>query len=228
MSTYVPADISGYLDLVPSANQKPKFLAVLSALLQPLADQQAVLESMPSGVFDIDTAVGQQLDMIGEWIGVTRNLRVPLTGIFFSFDAAGLGFDQGLWQSQYIPSDGLEQLPDAQYRLVLKTKIANNQWDGSLSQAYAIFNELFSGSAFTPFIKDNGDLTMEMGLAGGLVDPLTFALLTQGYLDLKPAGVTMVDYITPSVAGPIFAFDMNTSLFAGWDTGAWSTHTLPA
>lgn len=225
MSGYVPADISAYLALVPSANQKPKFLAVVAALVQPFADMQALVSQMPFPIFDLDEAEGEQLDMLGEWIGVTRDLEVPLTNVFFSFDTAGLGFDEGVWESPFTPSDGLEQLPDAQYLLVLKMKILNNSWDGSLQGAYTIIDLLFAGSAFTPFIKDNGDMTMEMGLSVGLVDPISFALLTQGYLDLRPSTVQMLDYITPSVAGPIFAFDLSTPLFAGFDTGAWGTIT---
>ncbi|OYV51320.1 MAG: hypothetical protein B7X10_00805 [Burkholderiales bacterium 21-58-4] len=225
MSGYVPANISGYLALVPSANQKPKFLAVLSAVIQPFADMQSLCSTMPSPVFDLDYAVGQQLDMLGEWIGVTRNLEVPLTGVFFSLDTAGLGLDEGILFGPYTPSDGLEQLPDEQYRLVLRVKIANNHWDGSLEGAYTLLNALFAGKVFTPFIQDLGDMTMSMGLAGGLVDPVSFALLTQGYLDLKPMGVTMVSYITPSVSGPIFALDLENTLFAGLDVGALATIT---
>lgn len=221
-------DITPYTGLITSAHaDKPRFTALVAALVQPLADIQSLVGSLP-GAFDLDAAVGQQLDMVGQWVGVTRNLKTPITGVFFSFDTAGVGFDQGIWWTPYTPSDGLEALPDEQYRLLLRARILDNNWDGSLAQAYAIYDALFADSPYTPFIEDYGNLSMAIGLAGQVPDALTLAMLTQGLLNARPAGVRITYYYTSSANAPIFAFDISNSIFAGFDTGAWALPHTPA
>lgn len=220
------SDVTQYTGLITSEHaSKPKFSALVAALSQPLADAAALAKSM-STIFDVDTAVGQQLDFVGQWVGLTRNLRVPITGVFFSLDIYP-GVDQGIVWTTFTPTSGLEQLPDEQYRVALKARILNNQWNGSLSQAYQIYNTLFSSSSYVPFIQDNGDLTIYIGLAGKIPDALTLAMLTQGMLDVRPAGVQVVAYVTPSANAPIFALDIQNANFAGVDYGAVAVFNSP-
>lgn len=220
------ADISAYVGLITSEHSnKPKFVALVSEMVQPLADAAAVARDLET-IFDLDTAVGQQLDYVGQWVGLTRNLKTPITGVFFSLDIPP-GLDQGIVWTKYTPTEGLEQLPDEQYRTVLRAKILNNQWDGSLSQAYAIYDALFSGSAFTPFIQDNGDRSIYIGLTGAIPDALTMAMLTQGLLDVRPAGNRIAAYVTPSANAPIFALDVQNQYFAGLDVGALAVFNKP-
>ncbi|MGC7970039.1 DUF2612 domain-containing protein, partial [Salmonella enterica] len=68
--------------------------------------------------FDLDQAIGVQLDAVGEWVGISRNITVPLAGVYFSFDIAGLGFDQGVWKGPFDPDTGLTTLDDDTYRLL--------------------------------------------------------------------------------------------------------------
>lgn len=220
------SDVTAYTGLITSEHApKPKFAALVAALAQPMADAAGIAQSM-STIFDVDTAVGQQLDFIGQWVGLTRNLRVPITGVFFSVDIAP-GLDQGIVWTTFTPTDGLQQLPDEQYRIALRAKILNNQWNGSLSQAYQIYNALFSNSAYVPFVQDNGDLTMYIGLAGQIPDALTLAMLTQGMLDVRPAGVQVIAYVTSSANAPIFALDIQNANFAGVDYGAVAVFNSP-
>lgn len=220
------ADVTPYTGLVTSEhNTKAKFMAVISALVQPCADIVAALNSFPA-LFDIDKATGQQLDYIGQWVGRTRNLKVPITGVFFSLDVAP-GLDYGVVWTPYTPTAGLQSLPDDQYRLVLKARILNNQWNGSLSQAYAIYNALFVSSNYVPFVEDNSDLTMYVGFAGQIPDALTLAMLTQGLLNARPAGVQVIGYYTTSANGPIFALDIENANFAGLDVGAVAILNAP-
>ena len=58
-------DISTYLDRVTSEHKdKPKFMALVEARLKPFVDIFELLEEIDRA-FDIDTAEGNQLDMIG-------------------------------------------------------------------------------------------------------------------------------------------------------------------
>lgn len=137
------AELTEYTALITSEHRdKPRFMAVVGALVQPLVDQMNVLQSMP-GKFDLDNAVGVQLDDVGLWVGVSRKIRTPLTGIYFSFDIDGLGFDQGTWKGPFDPDTGLTVLDDDTYRLVIRAKIGANRWDGTLESSAAILNSIF-------------------------------------------------------------------------------------
>lgn len=212
-------DVTPYLNLVTSEHRdKPDFIAFLTLILQPLADAQALLHEMTED-FDLDTAVGVQLDMVGLWIGFSRWLSVPINGVYFTFDT-GPGFDIGVFKGPFDPSNQLVQLPDGPYRLALTAKAAANQWDGTIDGAYAAYAILFQGTPFSVLIYDFEDMSMALALVGGIPDALTLALFTGGYMDLKPAGVRIRYYAYPVVTGPIFAFDLPpSSLTAGFDVG---------
>lgn len=213
-------DIAPYLALVTGQHRdKASFVETLTTLLRPLADNAALIGGMPA-LYDIDDAVGQQLDVVGEWVGRSRALSVPLTGVYFSFDDAELGFDQGTWLGPYDPVTGLVSLPDDTYRTLLKATVAANQWDGTVPGAYAIWTIIFGETQV--LIQDGGDMTMLFGIIGPALDAVTSALLTGGYLALKPAGVQIVGYLTPSIEDTaFFGFDAETDAVAGFDTGSW-------
>lgn len=217
--------ISAYTGLITSEHaDKPLFVAVISALCQPSADQQSVLAEMPEG-YDIDVAVGVQLDAVGEWIGLSRILTIPLTGVYFALDTAGVGLDQGTWLGPFDPTTQLDVLPDDIYRQLLYAKIANNQWDGNVPGAYEFMNKVFPGDTF--FIQDNGDMSMYIGVVGPTpLNAVTTALLENGYFDIKPVGVRVAGYVTPSVVGsPVFGLDAAGSVMAGLDIGSWANIT---
>lgn len=189
-------NVTQWTNLVTSEhNQQPKYMAMLAAVFQPLADTLQTLQQVPAD-FDLDTAVGAQLDTIGLWVGVTRNLQLAITGVYFAWDTVGLGWDDGAWQGPGDPTSGLLVLPDAQYRTLLRARIANNQWNGTIPGAYASYAVLFAGTGYNINIKDNGDMTMVVTVTGPPLDAITAAIVTGGYLDLKPAGV-LATYVLP-------------------------------
>lgn len=124
--------------------------------------------------FSIDTAVGAQLDILGKYIGVSRNVGdvLPSTQTFFSFTdynsptGTENGFldytdpdafpDPVFYLYQYaagIPS----ALDDEQYRLVLKLQIVANSSDGTLYSLQVALAE-FLGGIFQ--IVDPKDMTL--------------------------------------------------------------------
>jgi len=215
------ADLSDYTGLITSEhNQRPKFMATVTALAQPMVDLMNLLGGMPDR-FDLDQAVGVQLDDVGRWVGISRRVATPLTGVYFSFDAPGVGFDQGSWKGPFDPDTGLTLLDDETYRLVLRAKIGANHWDGTLESSAAILNSIFNGDTYV-FIQDNQDMSMTIGVAGKVPSAVFLALLAGGYIPLKPEGVRVNYTIVTSVDGaPIFGFDVQNNLIAGFDTGAW-------
>lgn len=183
------ADLTDYTNLITSEHSdKPNFLAVLAATLQPFVDGQNQMNLVPS-LIDVDVAVGDQLDKIGQWAGLSRALRVPITGVFFAFDTPGLGFDQGVWASSLTPTETVIQLDDGTYRLMLKAKIAANTWDGSLGDANAKLQAIFGAAAVQ--LRDNMDMSETFIISGTPPSVLFRQLVIQKYLDFKPAGVNV-------------------------------------
>lgn len=183
------SDITDYTNLVPSQNtNQPNFLAVLGVELQPFVDMQNVLAMIPQ-LLDLDVASGDQLDIIGEWIGISRRLSVPITGVYFAFDTPGVGFDEGVWFHGGDPAEGVVILDDVTYRQMIVAKIAANTWDGSLGDANAKLLEAFPSADVQ--LKDNFDMTETFILSGTAPSLLFEQLVEQGYIQLRPAAVNL-------------------------------------
>jgi hypothetical protein len=225
----MPADLTPYLALITSQHRKqPAFIAGLSIVLDGVVDGRDKIETVPA-LYDLDDAVEQQLDTVGLWVGRDRDLAVPLTDVYFSLDIDGLGLDQGTLQGPFDPTTGLVRLPDDAYRTLLRATIAANQWDGSIPQAYVIWDTLFAATGTSILIQDNGDMSMFFALSGPEPDAVTLALLTGGYLALKPAGVGISAYFVPSVPDtPFFGLDVENDAIAGLDVGALATELSPS
>lgn len=214
-----------YLNLITSAfRQKPKYIGTVEINVDVPVRVQSLLTSLLA-LFDLDSAVGDQLDIIGRWVGISRNVSIPITGVYFSWDdIATDGWDFGTWQPDLAPST-VTTLPDDSYRVLIKAKIAANAWDGTTDGAYAIWDALFT--QFTILIQDHQDMSYDLAIVGGIVDSLTVALITGGYIPLKPEGVRVNEYLIPIDDGPAFAWDLETDLLKGWDEGSWLRQIPP-
>ena len=217
-----PGSITPYLALIPPENQpQPKFIAMMSLVLQPLADAQAVNLSMPS-LFDLDAAVGVQLDAVGVWVGASRYLQEPVANVYFKLGPTGPGLGVGILKSPGNTDTVLVSLPDSYYRILIRAKILNNQWNGTVPGAYAIWNAVFAGTGIGILIQDYGNMHMGLALTGTTPDALTLALFITGYFNVKPAGVAIDYYMTPSSPGtPYFGLGVENSVIAGLGVGAF-------
>lgn len=216
------AELSDYTRLIASQHRKrPKFMAMLEAVLQPIVDAGNAAKSL-TDAFDLDLAIGAQLDIIGLWVGISRNVKTPLTGVYFAFDTDAVGFDEGVWQGPYDPDSGLVSLDDETYRILIRAKIAANKWDGTLGQSREILDLVFNGESYV-YLEDNQDMSMTVGVSGKRPSALFLALLTGGYIPIKPATVRIDYYVVTSNDGPVFGFDVENEYIAGFDHGSWGT-----
>lgn len=185
------ADIQKYIDLITSQHKdKPKFIAWLTAHLDIADDAKSLLDALDN-YFDIDSAVGTQLDILGEKIGRARVLT-------------------------FQPTDGSSPvLEDEMYRLILKAKIAQNQWDGTINQIYDLWYSIFDQVYLV--LKDNQNMTLDV-LILGLSTDLEKDLVANGYIIPKPQGVK-INYAYS--ATEIFAYGMDNDNFKGYGEGYW-------
>jgi hypothetical protein len=123
--------------------------------------------------FDLDNAIGIQLDTLGSIVGRKRTLTFqPLNG--------------------FSPV-----LDDETYRLALKAKTAMNNWDGTIPQIYEIWNDIFGEDADLNLqIQDNQDMSLNAYITG-YVDQIQQDLIQHNYVVPKPQGVR-VNYIGKS------------------------------
>lgn len=154
--------MSKYTDLITNYHAtKPKYFDHIDLSTQPLIDITTATKGLVSA-FDIDTAVGVQLDTLGLWIGRSRIVSQPIEGVYFSWDTDELGYDQGVWQGPYDPDSGYTSLSDDTYRIILKAKIAINNWDGRNDSLPPILDAATEGSGLKMQIVDNQDMTISV------------------------------------------------------------------
>jgi hypothetical protein len=168
----------------------PKLNAFLLFLLRKFDDVSQVLVKMDTAL-DLDSAEGAQLDMLGD---IAQAARV-------------VGFQ---------PSDGVSPvLDDATYRLYIKAKIAQNQWDGTIGSLQAVWRQLFPDG--TIVIADNQNMTADITLTGAFTSIIQ-DLIVNGYIVPRPEGV-LYTYIFGTL--PYFGFGSSPGFIAGFGEGHW-------
>lgn len=181
-----------YLQLVTSQYQQasPQYLQFLQVMLQKYQDIDQCLLTFEKN-FDIDYAVGAQLDILGSNRGVPRT--VP-----------------------FQPSNGVSPvLDDTTYRILLKATDAANRWKpgGSIGSLYAIWQQLFPGGSIT--IDDQQNMTAIITLAGSF-SSIIKDLIINGLIVPRPE---TVQYTFVFGTLPIFGFDQRNAFVSGFDLG---------
>jgi hypothetical protein len=185
--------IEDYTSLVTSEHRdKPNFMAMVGVLVQPCADMLSFLAgAMASN--DVDIARGFQLDIIGQWVGVTRFLMVPIDNVWFTFDT-GPGFDKGRFIGPYDPKEQVADMGDDAYRRVIKAKISLNHWDGSLWSAVSTLSGLFPDATVID-LQTTSAMNYTLAMTGPF-SVIEEAIINQGYFDFKPAGSVITRIVT--------------------------------
>ena len=193
--------------LIYQYSQQPN-AQMLTALMvkQALADD---LTTLLSQAFNIDTAVGPQLDIIGAYVGVKRNINPvptsPNAWELYPYSGTpttnGIGMrlynnsvnTTGVWESYSAISQPATNLSDTQYRLVIKLQIILNYNDGTLASIQNYLNNLLPGYAT---VVDNQNMTLTYTVNQNSI--ISATLLTQ-FLP-KPMGVGITVFIQSSGA----------------------------
>ena len=145
-----------YLGLIaPEHADKPKFVGTVALTVDVFARFQAFLATVPLA-FDLDTAIGVQLDAVGVRVGCSRQLPYPLQGIFFTWGDPARGWGKGIWKGAYGAGVGLYTLDDETFRRLIRSKILANAWDGTSAGAQAILDAYFIDPETLVFIQDDG------------------------------------------------------------------------
>ena len=183
-----------YTELIAGYHfDKPLFSRWVYELTQPLMVAQNRLAQMQND-FDIDKAVGVQLDAIGVRVGISRKIPVVISGVFFSFDIEKVGFDEGIWIGRYDTPEGISSLDDETYRSVLKTKVSLNHWNGTIEGLFGLLDKVSANFSCPIKYKDNQDMSVRILLPEETTPPIVWNVLSRGLIDITTAGVSVNFY----------------------------------
>lgn len=178
-----------YSDLIPNYNRKPKFTALINALTAAYTQLQNAAVQIPT-LYDINNAQGTQLDVVGQWIGLPRTLFVS-SNEWFSYDIIDQGWNIALWYRFSDNTTQKIQLPDFIYRILLKTKIQLNQWQGDFQTFKNILNTYFDGQNVSFTITQPASMTVKVTIQGFFLKVL-YNILKSNILPFQPAGVNVI------------------------------------
>jgi len=187
MTARVIADYTGLI--ISQHADKPNFVSTVEIAVEAFCGLQT-MEVEAITATTIDTARGVQLDWIGEWVGISRRVPVPIGGLYFSWNTTvAEGWNSGVWKGEFDPASGLTELPDSDYRILIKAKIKANNSSGSIPEIYDILDAAFPSVVID--VIDNQDMTMEVLYTIADFTPIKEAILIQGLIPIKPAGVSI-------------------------------------
>ncbi len=202
MSVTISPNAAPYTALITSEhNQKPNFMALVGVLTGAMGDAVAATNAIQPA-FNLLTAYGIQLDIIGLWVGQPRIVPQVLVSGYFGFTALQTGEPEGLqevygdlrnvglggvWFGLQDSASGSTTLNDAQYRTVLQARILRNQSNGTLSAIEGALMDLFGVPCA---VIDNGTMSLTLNI-GAPITPTDEALLTSLDILPRPAGVAI-------------------------------------
>lgn len=166
---------------------KPKAVAwyqITRKLAAELEDPATAVRVM----YNIDTAVGEQLNIIGRIVVVDRTFtgEVALNpGLFADPDGAEFGDEEAVFAASYVDQDS--QMSDDLYRLVIKSKIIKNNSDATIESILYGMNFLLP-NADVLRVTDGEDMSFSVEFYGGITDLERWALLNAELVP-KPQGV---------------------------------------
>lgn len=197
-----------YTALVTSEhNEKPNYMAMLGLVLGAFADTLAVVNSIPS-YYDLDTAVGSQLDAIGLWVGQSRVIGTVLTLGFFGFpdDPAALTMGElhnssfnAAYAGVFYEIGGTYEtntsvLGDTDYRTLLRLRVVRNQSNGLIGDIEEGLNYVFGAPCQ---VQDTGAKILNI-IVPVPVSSVTEALVKQLDILPRPAGIAIGTVTFPS------------------------------
>lgn len=180
-----------YMKLITSEySLQPMFNSYVEAFLNQLSPVNNCYESF-NILFNIESAVGDQLDKLGELVGISRSLPTS---------------------DPDIPA----VLDDDTFRRVIAAKILQNHWDGTLKGLESIFHAFYKDLPYE--VVDNQDMSYNVLLIDPSITKTEIALIEGGFIAPKPSGVKVNYQVLDST---LFGWDSSTNFIDGWDKGRW-------
>lgn len=168
---------------------KPKAVAwynITRNLAARLGDAAQAVRVM----YEIDTAEGEQLDILGRIVVISRNFIQPVAMTPPQFASAAnspgeFGDETAMFST--LSSDSDEQMTDDLYRLIIKSKIIKNNSDATTESILYGMNFLLPNAEVLR-ITDGEDMSFTVEFYGN-ISPLERYAVLNAQLVPKPQGV---------------------------------------
>lgn len=197
---------------------KPKAKAEVELLAGSFERVFNLLAEFPER-FDVDQAVGDQLDKIGKIVGVSRNVPLVIGKIAFGFSdnpTKARGFDDKFgvaisapFYDKFTPPYTDQQLDDFMFRRIIKAKIAVNNTSAFMASDERIsiqdvIQTAFNGQAY---VIDKKEMSLWLYISPS-VDLDQLRLIVTSNLLPKPQGVRY-SFIIQAAPSQTFGFKDN-------------------
>lgn len=168
---------------------KPKAVAWYNITRQLAAELSSVAQAVRV-MYNIDSAAGEQLDIIGRIVGISRNFvaTVELNPVFFALpvnEPGEFGDDSAIFSELSIDAD--TQMTDDLYRIVIKSKIVKNNSEATIDSIMQSVNFMLPNSQ-TLRVTDNENMSFSIEFYGNISQLERWALLNVNLIP-KPQGV---------------------------------------
>lgn len=166
-------DASKYVALLTSQHRdKPKFRKTVETLISPLIDCLECLNGL-NDKFDLETAKGDQLQIIADWVGAPNSIpnSVPVAYFGFQGQSGSLTWREvddpsiksGYWRESGMSGFTALEMSPQLFKKVIQAKILLNKSDCSEQSA----KEIISLVIDKPFkFKDNLNMTITFSFLG--------------------------------------------------------------
>lgn len=213
----------------------PRFVAMVKKLVNYGLDLDDSITNMIVA-FEVDNASTAQLDILGTIVGVSRQLTFEPTAAAIGevicpspaeiasgevypiiYTPATDKMASTPFLSGYPPAemgDG-NLLDDEVFRLMIKSRIIQNTWKGTIGELYDLWNAVM-GADKKLSIEDLQDMSYNIVLQGDYTQ-LEEELIIHAYIIPKPEGVRINVLTFVSTDGlPLFSYDYNTMRYSGY------------
>lgn len=198
--------------------EKPKAKAEIQAKASGWQRIAELFQSFETA-YDLDAAVGHQLDVLGKIVGIPRLVPAVIPRIFFGFDnnpnskgfadRFNISVESAPFSGRFQPQYTSQELDDNQYRQLIRVKVALN-----VSSAYIasderisiqdVINQAFRGRAY---VVDNQDMSLTLYVTPSVPDE-ELRLIRRLELLPKPQGVRY-SFVILAEPGKTFGFATN-------------------
>lgn len=195
--------------LIIQYHNKTNAQATITALMEQVVANGVYFDVIDG--YNVDTAVGVQLDIIGKYVGVDRYFTGQDFTDFFAFieydtdpaygldgrigfcDYSDIGVKTGKWLTYDDIVSNTYSLPDDEFRKLIKLKILSNNSNYSDKE---IDDGLFAIFGYAVSAVDNYDMSMTY-IVDTSVKALVDVAYTKGLLP-KPMGVRIEEIVSVS------------------------------
>ena len=199
--------MENYTDTILSQYANSPTICSLIATFNDAVDPKADLDRVFSYIWDVDTAQGFGLDILGKLVNISRLLTINSTPLYFGFGEAATSsstdnpqpFGQGVFYSGAQATSTVELADDA-YRQLIIAKAMANITDCTIPNINKILRWLFSSSGVA-YVVDAGGMQLRYTFLFDLTQ-IQLAIVTCGKVLPRPTGVQA----TALILNPVTTF----------------------